>query len=92
MLRVPSGLMEKCKTLMHIQVRQVLTILYLRHHTHAICICADVNAQSPQWADDKIQYSEYHRPSRPYIDQQARNEIDSVASELQNAENSRSRG
>lgn len=52
-----------------------------------ICHATDVNIQSPQFVDPKMQYSEYHRPSRPYLDHQAKSEIDSLASELQDAKN-----
>ena len=36
-----------------------------------------------------MQFSEYHRPSRPYVsaEQQANSEIQSLASELQDAKN-----
>ena len=37
--------------------------------------------------DPKMQYSEYHRPSRPYLDHHDESELESLASELQNAKN-----
>lgn len=46
-----------------------------------------MNVQSPQFVDPKMQYSEYHRPSRPYLDHHAKDEIESLASELQAAKN-----
>jgi hypothetical protein len=48
---------------------------------------SDANIQSPQFVDPKMQYSEYHRPSRPYIDHHAEGELESLASELQDAKN-----
>ena len=69
-------LMLKLVSFNYDKFRESYSFIYL-------CISAippDVNVQSPQFVDPKMQYSEYHRPSRPYLDHQAESELKSLAS------------
>lgn len=76
------------KATAHAQTSEFLSQTLLRSFIYPfVCHTIDVNMQSPQFVDPKMQYSEYHRPSRPYLDHQAKSEIDSLASELQDAKN-----
>lgn len=53
-----------------------------------IIIISGADVQRAQhYTDPKMKYSEYHRPSRPYVsaEQQTLSDVESLASELQNA-------